>query len=433
MGYPRSQYPNEADAHYQAYLEKRAAGRRAAYLRRRGTPVHRQQVHVRRNKRRTKEELQALRGGGGGGGGSGGSSSERGGVGASKRPRPSRAAEAIGARAGARAGAVPLPAVGPLDPNGFPGHIPASVQAAAAAAGPPPSGYSTWADYLNTMGFAIENTRHGTDWDKAAKWYHTVAEQGHSGAQCNLGVCYSNGRGVDKDETEAAKWYRKAAEQGHSKAQNNLGFCYDNGQGVDKDEAEAAKWYRKAAEQGYSEAQCNLGVCYESGEGVDQDEAEAVKWFHKAAEQGHSGAQYNLGICYESGEGVDQDEAEAAKWFRKAAEEGDNDAIQALARCYRPRQVVGDIWYAEEEEEAAAAGLACLAKAIPLGVPIGGSGSAAAAVVGEAAITSAEAKEHVGDITSAGAASASGYQLRSKAGVQRDDSPRGTFLTNVVC
>jgi hypothetical protein len=144
---------------------------------------------------------------------------------------------------------------------------------------------------------------------------------------------------------------------------------------------------------------CNLGVCYESGEGVDQDEAEAAKWFCKAAEQGHSGAQYNLGICYESGQGVDQDVTEAAKWFRKAIEQGDNDAIQALARCCGH---VGDITREEEEEEeeAAAAGLACLAKAIPVGVPIGGSSSAAAAVVGGAAITS----DH-------------GYQLRSTYGI----------------
>ena len=47
-------------------------------------------------------------------------------------------------------------------------------------------------------------------------------EQGHAGAQNNLGYCYENGIGVKKDVKEAVKLYHKAAEQGHTIAQNNL-------------------------------------------------------------------------------------------------------------------------------------------------------------------------------------------------------------------
>jgi TPR repeat protein len=57
---------------------------------------------------------------------------------------------------------------------------------------------------------------------------------------------------------------RKAAEQGHAGAQFNLGLnvCL-GGEGVPEDDAEAVKWYRKAAEQGLAGAQFNLGynVC----------------------------------------------------------------------------------------------------------------------------------------------------------------------------
>ncbi len=49
-------------------------------------------------------------------------------------------------------------------------------------------------------------------------------------------------------------WYRKAAEQGHAAAQNNLGECYAEGVGVEKDPAQAVVWYRKAAEQGFEPA-----------------------------------------------------------------------------------------------------------------------------------------------------------------------------------
>ena len=70
-------------------------------------------------------------------------------------------------------------------------------------------------------------------------------------AQYNLGACYKNGIGVEKDPAEAVKWYRKAADQGIAKAQYNLGACYESGTGVERDPAEAARWFRMAADQGY--------------------------------------------------------------------------------------------------------------------------------------------------------------------------------------
>ena len=94
--------------------------------------------------------------------------------------------------------------------------------------------------------------------------------------------------------TEAAKWFRKAAEQGHAGAQYNLGLCYANGEGVPQNYAEAAKWWRKAAEQDVAEAQYNLGGCYENGQGVPQNYAEAVKLYRKSAQQGYGLAQEAL-------------------------------------------------------------------------------------------------------------------------------------------
>ena len=120
------------------------------------------------------------------------------------------------------------------------------------------------------------------------------AEAGDIEAQFNLGMCYANGYGVEKNLTEAANWYRKAAEQGYAAAQYNLGLYYHNGYGVEKNLPEAVKWYRKAAEQGDAEAQYILGLCYYCGDGVEKNLAEAVKWFRKAAEQGYADAQKAL-------------------------------------------------------------------------------------------------------------------------------------------
>ena len=55
----------------------------------------------------------------------------------------------------------------------------------------------------------------------------------------------------------ALKWYRMAAEQGHAGAQNNLGVMYDKGEGVTQDYVQAHIWYNLAAAQGEETAREN--------------------------------------------------------------------------------------------------------------------------------------------------------------------------------
>ena len=63
---------------------------------------------------------------------------------------------------------------------------------------------------------------------------------------------------------DTAQWWRKAAEQGHAGAQEELGWMYLMGVGVEKDKVKAVEWYRKAAEQGYARAQSRLRKLGES-------------------------------------------------------------------------------------------------------------------------------------------------------------------------
>ena len=134
-------------------------------------------------------------------------------------------------------------------------------------------------------------------YSKALRGFRVHAEQGNATAQFRLGVMYSRGEGVAKDDVEAVRWYRMAAEQGEADAQLNLGVIYFRGEGVAKDDVEAARWYRMAAEQGEAGAQLNLGVMYFRGEGVAKDDAEEARWYRMAAEQGEARAQFNLGAC----------------------------------------------------------------------------------------------------------------------------------------
>ena len=69
-----------------------------------------------------------------------------------------------------------------------------------------------------------------------------AASQELADAQCNLGICYFEGRGVPQDYTQAAEYYREAANQGYAEAQYNLATCCYDGFGVSQDYVEAYKW-----------------------------------------------------------------------------------------------------------------------------------------------------------------------------------------------
>ena len=181
-------------------------------------------------------------------------------------------------------------------------------------------------------GLLAERSGFHTD---AVKWYRQSAESGYAPAQCKLGACYYEGKGVKKDLIETVRWLRKSAMQGYAVAQFALAGCYSNGYGVKQDYSEAVKWYRMAADQGLAIAQTCLGFFYQFGHGIQQNYSEAVKWHHMAAMQNNALAQYNLGNCYYYGQGVKQDYSEAVNWYRKAGEKGFAPAEYSLGDCYR--------------------------------------------------------------------------------------------------
>ena len=164
------------------------------------------------------------------------------------------------------------------------------------------------------------------------RWvYEKLAEQGNANAQYNLGNCYANGVGIEKDNEKAVYWFLKSAEQGNVFAQNkledsryNLGYYYAKGVGVEKDYKKAVYWFQKSAEQGNADAQYNLGSCYANGIGVEKNFRKSFSLYHTAAIQGNKNAQNSLAYCYEHGEGVLKDLGHAAYWYIKSKENINN-------------------------------------------------------------------------------------------------------------
>ena len=179
-----------------------------------------------------------------------------------------------------------------------------------------------------------------------------AANQGLVIAQYNLGIIYSNGRGVPQNITKAVEMFGKAARMGLAEAQFNYGNAFHNGRGAEQNYEEAVKWFRLSANQGDADAQLNLANAYYKGHGVPLDIPTAIEWWKKCGRQGmlarrtiwglflgrgctenkitapsgtdgrelgHVEAQASIGAMYAIGDGVPKNSKKAIHWLSRAA------------------------------------------------------------------------------------------------------------------
>jgi TPR repeat protein len=154
-----------------------------------------------------------------------------------------------------------------------------------------------------------------------------AAEQGYAEAQLNLGLMYSNGKGVPQDYAKAAEWYAKAAIQGHYSAQFELGNLYLRGQGVAKDLREAFALHEMSAGWGYPLAQFRAGVMYAEGSGVPKNNVRALMWLSLASQSGVEKADSLIETLREgmTPKQVKKGQRLAAKWLKKFKARQDGD------------------------------------------------------------------------------------------------------------
>ena len=90
---------------------------------------------------------------------------------------------------------------------------------------------------------------------ECAELLRQSAELGFVWAQLFYGRFLCKGIGTALAPDEAVEWFRKAADQDCHEAFYELGVCYENGEGVERDFDQAIAWYRKAADGGFDRAQ----------------------------------------------------------------------------------------------------------------------------------------------------------------------------------
>lgn len=129
-----------------------------------------------------------------------------------------------------------------------------------------------------------------------------LAEKGNLGLQYQLGVAYTFGQTVEKDEKAGFEWFKRVALSPPNKdwdstitdAQFMVAYGLTEGRGTAKNPGEGVSWYKRLASRDHTTAQNNLGIAYRDGEGVERDPIEAYKWLSIAAAKKHRLAETNV-------------------------------------------------------------------------------------------------------------------------------------------
>ena len=117
------------------------------------------------------------------------------------------------------------------------------------------------------------------------------------------------------------KEMRAKAEGGDGDAMHWMGVCYTFGQGVAKDEAQARAWYERSAAARNPKGLASFGDCLLAGTGGPQESVYGIINMTQAAELGSDWGAYRLGWAFfEGAHGLPKDPVRARFWIKKVVE-----------------------------------------------------------------------------------------------------------------
>lgn len=174
------------------------------------------------------------------------------------------------------------------------------------------------------------------------------AESGDAEAMVRVAFAILHGNKTDNLEPEEAeraiRYYKTAAEMGNKSAMMDLGACYMDGRGVERNVEEAIKWYERGWDLDDPGACFCLGCISRYDYLVDGTEVptadpdrieKAMSYFRRGAELDDCGCLYELGELYLSGTVCEADPEKAFQLFESSVEEHDLDVLSdRVLRAY---------------------------------------------------------------------------------------------------
>lgn len=154
----------------------------------------------------------------------------------------------------------------------------------------------------------------------AMHWFSSASQMGRQDAMRAIGEMYQMGLGVTPDPTKAKDWLSRASAYGDALADRKMADSL-----FESNPIEAIKYYEKAADLGDNEAAYIAAIMYEQNYQIRPDSQKMAKLMLQAANGGHAAAQADYGLLVFQGRGVLKNMDEAAKWFEKSARAGDQE------------------------------------------------------------------------------------------------------------
>ena len=111
------------------------------------------------------------------------------------------------------------------------------------------------------------------DMDKALELWNRAGELGHVGSYFNIGLCYRNGEGVERDMKKATHYYELAAMGGDTNARHNLGYAEIRAGNMDR----ALKHVMIAVGSGNNHSLKTIQQMYKDGHVTKHDYANALR------------------------------------------------------------------------------------------------------------------------------------------------------------
>lgn len=215
------------------------------------------------------------------------------------------------------------------------------------------------------------------DYIKAAHAYEKAYAKNHPGPFVKLAFIYFTVINTPDNLKKGFELCCKEAEKGDKIVYNNLGVCYQQGVGTEKNEALAMKYFKMAADKNYGDAARVYGYNkYKSVTESVEDYFESRKYFEIALNNTSSITKENLdklktdyekyfndlsnkdieGMTindvvgkgydfYVGNNGMPKDVKESFRWYRYAADKGHAGSQRWLGDCYRLGTIDGKVDY----------------------------------------------------------------------------------------
>ena len=144
------------------------------------------------------------------------------------------------------------------------------------------------------------------------------------------GATTQYGTSIAKQHVVGVEFVRKAINAGSARGHTRLGMCYHDGRVVEKDYQKAFEKFQISAEMKDPWGQYYLGTYYRDGIVVQKDPVKAYLLFQQAAAQKDEDALLALSECYRTGNGIEKDLGKAIIHVREAAQLGNREAQRIL-------------------------------------------------------------------------------------------------------